>query len=123
MGGVIAVGRFLGIFPCRLILGRGILGVVLPLAPGFPLGAGRLLRMIGIIRWVVVIGGMLALPPRRSLESWLIGGVVTWLMVLKWLSVISSLRGGGPESNRALTIPVSRIVAVTRLAPGVGAVP
>ena len=32
-GGGIAIGRLLGIIPCRLMHGRGILGVVLPLAP------------------------------------------------------------------------------------------
>ena len=31
--------------------------------PTLPLGAGRLLRIIGIIRWVVVRGGMLSFPP------------------------------------------------------------
>ena len=92
-GGGIAIGRLLGIIPCRLTHGRGILGVVLPLAPRLPLVTGRLLRMIGIIRWVVVPGGMLAFPPRRSLKSWLIGGVVMWLMVLlNGLSITSTWR-------------------------------
>lgn len=89
MGGFVAVSRFLVgsfmIFPCRLMLGRGILGVVLPRSPGLPFGSGGLFRMIGITRWIVVLGGMLALPPRRRLESWRIGRVVKWLIVLlKW---------------------------------------
>ena len=53
----------------RLTHGRGILGVVLPLAARLPLVTGRLFRMIGIIRWAIVPGGMLAFPPRRSLKS------------------------------------------------------
>ena len=89
-GGGIAIGRLLGIIPCRLTHGRGILGVVLPLASRLPLVTGRLLR---IIRWVAVPGGMLAFPPRRSLKSWRIGGVVMWLMLLlNGLSITSTWR-------------------------------
>jgi len=115
VGGGIAIGRLLGIFPCGLISGRGILGVVLPLAPRLPLFAGRLLRMIGIIRTVAVPGGMLAFPPRRSLKSWRIGGVVMWLIILlNWLSITSSWRSSRPESDGTLTIFPWRFVPVTR---------
>ena len=84
---IVAIGGLLGIFPCSLILGGGILGVVLPRSPGLPLGTEKLFRVISVTLWILV------LPPRRSLKSWHIRGVVRWLMILlKWLSVISSLR-------------------------------